>query len=55
MSNLIKILSDNFKIESFSYVDDIGDLYKNVELSAINIKNNFGCEYGCGIFVCSKI
>ena len=55
ISNLIEILSDNFQIESFSYVDDVGDLYKNVELSTISINNNFGCKYGCGIFVCSKV
>lgn len=55
MFNLIEILSESFKIESFSYVDDVGDLYKNVELSTKNINNNFGCKYGCGIFVCSKI
>lgn len=51
---LIKILSQYFEITSFSYVDDRGDFFENVALENDNYKNNFGCKYGCGIFILIK-
>lgn len=51
---LISILSINFNIESFSYVNDQGDFFENVELTKDNITINFGCHYGCGIFTLKK-
>lgn len=51
---LIDLFSDNFTIKSFSYVNDNGDFFENSELSDQNIKLNFNCEYGCGIFVLVK-
>ena len=47
---LIDLLSPNFKIENFSYVNDKGDLIKNVDLLNVSITSNFDCNYGCGIF-----
>ncbi len=52
---LIQILSINFKIINFSYVDDQGDFYENVSMTEHQIKYNFDCEYGCGIFVLQKL
>jgi len=51
----VEILSVNFRIVSFSYVNDEGDFFETVELSDSDVKNNFGCTYGCGIFTCIKI
>lgn len=51
---LINILSQKFDIYSFSYVDDNGDFFENVELTNDKIKSNFGCHYGCGIFTLIK-
>jgi SAM-dependent methyltransferase len=51
---LISILSKTFDIYSFSYVDDKGDFFENIELTTDNIKANFGCHYGCGIFTLIK-
>ena len=51
---LISILSQNFIIKSFSYVDDKGDFFEDVELTKDNIKSNFTCQYGCGIFTLIK-
>lgn len=48
------LLSENFEIESFSYVDDKGDFFENVELTGTNLESSFGCQYGCGIFVLRK-
>jgi SAM-dependent methyltransferase len=51
---LISILSQDFNIDSFSYVDDKGDLFEEVELTKNSISSNFGCHYGCGIFTLQK-
>jgi hypothetical protein len=44
----------SFTVDSFSYVDDKGDLFENVELTPPGIANNFNCHYGCGIFELTK-
>lgn len=51
---LVSILSHNFTIHSFSYVNDKGDFFEDVELTEYNINSNFRCRYGCGIFTCIK-
>ncbi len=51
---LISILSKNFDIKSFSYVNDNGDFFENVELTMDNVTSNFGCRNGCGIFTLIK-
>lgn len=52
---LLELFNNKYKIISFSYVDDKGQLNKNVELTNYKINNNFGCHYGCGIFELYKI
>jgi hypothetical protein len=51
---LINLLEDRYYIDSFSFVDDRGDLHKDVELAEQNIENNLSCYYGCGIFELTK-
>lgn len=51
---LISILSQNFEIISFSFVDDKGDFFECVEFTKDDLKSNFGCQYGCGIFTLIK-
>ena len=55
----IQYLFDLFKVDfllnSFSYVDDKGDLFENVDIVQIDVDRNFGCNYGCGIFELTKI
>lgn len=51
---LLKIFSLKYEIIQFSYVDDKGDLYRNVELSTTKVNENFGCTFGCGIFEMRK-
>jgi len=55
LAYLISLFQDKYKIESFSYVNDQGDLFENVSLEEKNISINFGCHYGCGIFELVKI
>ena len=52
---LIKLVAERYKIDSFSYVDDSGELFRDVQLSSENIANNCSCNYGCGIFELTKI
>ncbi|MHB9141032.1 MAG: DUF268 domain-containing protein [Paludibacter sp.] len=52
---LLNILLEKYKLDSFSYVNDNGDIIKNIELNQTEIDNNYGCNYGCGIFELTKI
>lgn len=52
---LLSILAGKFKVDSFSYVDDKGDLHENAVLSKESILSNSNCIYGCGIFEMTKI
>jgi hypothetical protein len=52
---LLNLLVGKYAIDSFSYVNDSGDLITDAELKEASIKNNFSCHYGCGIFELSKI
>ncbi len=52
---LLKIFSEKYSINSFSYISDDNVLFENAELNEQNIKNNFNCFYGCGIFELTKI
>ncbi len=49
------LFKDKFTIASFSYIDDRGRLYKNVAIDGENSQDNFGCNFGCGIFTLRKI
>ncbi len=52
---LLELLGDRFALDSFSFVDDKGDLFENVELTPEKATSNFGCSYGCGIFEMTKM
>lgn len=52
---ILEMINKKYFIDSFSYVDDQGDLVENVLLSEADINNNFGCNYGCGIFELTKL
>lgn len=45
-----KILAGSFSLESFSYVDDEGNINHVEEFDELVAKNNFGCNFGCGIY-----
>jgi SAM-dependent methyltransferase len=52
---IIELIQDKYRIDSFSYVDDEGDLFRDIPLHPNKIENNFSCKYGCGIFELTKI
>jgi SAM-dependent methyltransferase len=52
---LLQYFDGKYQIDSFSFVDDQGDLHENTPITTSGIKSNFGCLYGCGIFEMTKL
>lgn len=52
---LLECFDGKYEIDQFSFVDDKGELHENVSLNEVDINNNFGCNYGCGIFEMTKL
>ena len=52
---LLTLLEGLYSIDMFSYVDDEGDLHKNISLESAEARSNFHCRYGCGIFEMTKL
>jgi SAM-dependent methyltransferase len=50
VQTILELASEDFELASFSYVDDEGQLFENASVSSPDMQNNFGCQYGCGIF-----
>ena len=52
---LLDLFSEKYDLLSFSFVDDAGDLILNQPIDKCEeIKSNFGCNHGCGIFELRK-
>jgi SAM-dependent methyltransferase len=51
---LLDIFKDKFVLDSISYVDDRGDFHEDIEITQEGINNNFGCRFGCAIFILTK-
>jgi len=55
ISYLLLLFESRFRIEHFSYIDDLGDFYENVPLKPEKVSCNYGCMGGCGIFELVKL
>tara|TARA_B100001248_G_C27390792_1_gene462258 strand:- start:1234 stop:2034 length:801 start_codon:yes stop_codon:yes gene_type:complete len=55
IKTLLSMIKNKFSIISFSFVDDNGLFFKNVKITKESVHDNFGCDYGCGIFLLKKI
>lgn len=55
LNYLLNLFEDQYQINDFSYVDDLGNLYMNQTLCKKHILNNFGCSFGCAIIEMTKI
>jgi hypothetical protein len=55
VAHLLDCLTNAYRIDHFSYVDDSGDLHEHVSLSESEIARSFNCSYGCGIFEMTKL
>jgi len=54
LSYLLELVSKNFTIDSFSYVNDKGDFFPEIEITQTLIENNCNCSFGCAIFELTK-
>lgn len=54
MPYLIKWVSKDYDVLSFSYIDDGGTFHCNVDLTEEDLDNSFGCFWGCAIFILKK-
>ncbi len=53
---LLQKFANLFLIEDFYFVDDKGNLiHPNKQMTQLEKENNFGCDYGCGIFFLKKV
>lgn len=52
---LLDIFKDKYKVDSFSFIDDKGCFFENAGLKDEDIRSNFNCNYGCGIFEMTKL
>jgi len=50
LSYLMQLFKDKYVFQSFSYVDDKGKLFRDIELNENDIRSTFDLIYGCGIF-----
>lgn len=55
VSYLLKFFMKNYELISFSYIDDMHQIHEDVKLEECQIENNFGCNFGCGIFQLKKL
>lgn len=51
---LLGLMENKYRIDSFSYVADNGNLIRNAALTKEAVAGNFSCNYGCGIFELTK-
>lgn len=54
IKSVMKMVGKYFSLDSFHYVDDVGDLHQNMSASSPQADLSYGCKYGCGIFVLQK-
>ena len=52
---LLDLFKEKYKIEHFSYESDDRQFHPHVPLDEKEIKRNYGCQFGCGIFELSKL
>jgi len=53
--SLVGMIRPWYRIDSFAYVNQRGDLVRGVDAEGEAATDNFGCTYGCGIFELTKL
>jgi hypothetical protein len=51
---VLDLAKSRFDLEHFSYVDDAGDMHREVAVTEDLLRTEAGCVWGCGIFVFRK-
>jgi hypothetical protein len=52
---LVDMIKPKYRIDSFAYVDQRGDLVRDADPTGPAAADNFGCKYGCGIFELTRL
>jgi hypothetical protein len=52
---LMEMIGPKYRVESFAYVNDAGELIRNADPQGPAARDSFGCRYGCGIFELVKL
>jgi hypothetical protein len=51
---LVAMMRGLYQIDSLAYVNDAGDLARDVDPEGPEAQSSFGCRYGCAIFELTK-
>jgi hypothetical protein len=51
----LSLFQNTFDVDEFSYVDDDGSLHEGTTLLGPQVKDNFGCRFGCAILELTKL
>lgn len=51
---LLKLVSKDYDIISFSYIDDNSELYTDIDINEEQAQLSYGCDYGCALFELKK-
>ncbi len=54
LSYLLKLVSEDYEVDRFSFIDDKGYLHADVKIDDEMIKTNCDCHYGCAVFELTK-
>jgi len=54
LTYLLNWVSTQFDVVKFAYIDDLGLIHENVELTKENVDTNCGCHHGCALFVLKR-
>ena len=54
LRRVVDLFRNEFRLTAFSYVDDIGHLHENISEFENGLIDDFGLQYGCGIFELTK-
>ena len=55
LKHVLDLFDGKYELDSFSYVNDEGNLVRNPRLVSEDIENSFSCHYGCAIFELTKV
>jgi len=55
IATILSMAENDFKLLDFSFVDDAGELHRDIPLTQAAIECQCGCIYGCGIFEFQKV
>jgi SAM-dependent methyltransferase len=55
IGTVLEMSKSAFTLEHFSYVDDRGDMHRDVAITDELLRTNAGCIWGCGIYVLRKV